>query len=210
MRLRLRLAAVAGLALAGLSGCSALGIGGSPGASPSGLPQPSYLVPATRGMVTPTPRTAAPALATTGGNWLKILTSLSAYGQWLVGNPNPALVGNVATPGCAMSGLLTRQLLGLLEGNAYVQTSPAVISSVVGPSPAPAGGQVILDVVAARPAEPVVSRASGAPTISTFTAFPATNLQVTLDRGTDGKWRFCTVEARTDSGAPDDPSVPLI
>jgi len=208
--MRLRPGAVAALALAALSGCSVLGTGGPPGASPSAPPPPSYPVRSAAGMLTPTPRTAAPPLATTSGSWLKILTSLSAYGQWLVGNPDPALVGNVATPGCAMNDLLTRQLLGLLEENAYVRTSPAVISSVAGPSPAPAGGQVTLEVVAARPAEPVLSRASGAPTISTFTAFPATALQVVLDRGTDRKWRFCTVEASADSGAPDDPSVPLI
>ena len=46
--------------------------------------------------------------------------------------------------------------------------------------------------------------------INTFAAMPVTSLQITLMRGADQKWRFCTVDATSDSGAPDDPSLPLL
>jgi hypothetical protein len=139
---------------------------------------------------------------------MPILKSLSAYGQWLLANPDPALVGNVATPGCAVGNMLADQVGGLLGSRAYVKTSPAVITSVLGPTTV-IGDQAVLDVVAARPAEPVLSRA-GARTISTFDAFPPQSLQITLDRGADKRWRFCSVESAADEGATDDPSVPLI
>ncbi|GIF23478.1 hypothetical protein Ate02nite_62080 [Paractinoplanes tereljensis] len=139
---------------------------------------------------------------------MPILTSLSAYGQWLLANPNPALVSNIATPGCAVANLLTQQINGLLSSNAYVRTSPAVFTSVLGPSPAP-GPQAVMDVIASRPAEPVLSR-TGAKVISTFNAYPQSTLQVTLDLGADKRWRFCSVQAATDEGSTDDPSVPLI
>jgi hypothetical protein len=73
-----------------------------------------------------------------------------------------------------------------------VKTSPAAIAGVLGPSPA-TGTQVVLDVVAARPAEPVKS-----------------SLQVTLDLGADKRWRFRAAESAADDGATDDPSVQLI
>jgi hypothetical protein len=63
--------------------------------------------------------------------------------------------------------------------------------------------------VASRPAEPVISRTGGR-TISTFDAFPQSTVQITLDLGADKRWRLCAVEAATDEGATDDPSVALL
>jgi hypothetical protein len=198
---------VLGLGALSLGGCAAAGA-----ATPTAVPSAHVSVsPSPIRVVTvavPKATTPAPALTNTGTSWMPIVTSLSAYGQWLLANPNPALVGNVATPGCAVANMLTEQINGLLESHATVKTSPAVITSVLGPSPA-TGTSVDLDVVAARPAEPVVSRKGGR-TISTFQALPQQTVQVTLDLGADKHWRFCAVESSTDEGATDDPSVPLV
>jgi hypothetical protein len=70
------------------------------------------------------------------------------------------------------------------------------------------GNEVLLNVTASRPQELVVSR-TGKP-ITVFAAMPPTALQITLFRAADNKWRFCMVDALSDSGAPDDPSVPLL
>ena len=196
-------------AVAALSGCAATtGATTTAAATPtpavSVSPSPMRVI----SIAVPKATSAAPALRNTGTSWLPILTSLSAYGQWLLANPNRALVGTVATPGCAVANLLSDQTDGLLGSRAYVKTAPATITSVLGPSPA-TGSQVVLEVIAARPAEPVVSRANGK-TISTFDAYPPSSLQVTLDLGADKKWRFCSVENTADAGATDDPSVPLI
>ena len=205
-------------AVAALSGCAATtGATTSAGTTPTATA--AAAAPGSSAGVSPSPMrvitvsvpkatSAAPALRTTGTAWMPILTSLSAYGQWLLANPDPALVGTVATPSCAVANLLSDQIDGLLGSRAYVKTAPATITSVLGPSPA-TGSQVVLQVIAARPAEPVVSRANGK-TISTFDAYPQSTLQVTLDLGADKHWRFCSVESSTDAGATDDPSVPLI
>ena len=196
-------------AVAALSGCAATtGATTTAAATPtpavSVSPSPMRVI----SIAVPKATSAAPALRNTGTSWLPILTSLSAYGQWLLANPNPALVGTVATPGRAVANLLSDQIDGLLGSRAYVKTAPATITSVLGPSPA-TGSQVVLQVIAARPAEPVVSRANGK-AISTFDAYPQSALQVTLDLGADKHWRFCSIENAADSGATDDPSVPLI
>lgn len=208
MRVRL---AVLGVALtAALSGCSAL-TGAAVTTSPTTAAPSTGVSPSPMRVVTiatPKPRTAAPALATTGSSWMPIVKSLSAYGQWLLGNPDPALVGNVATPGCGMATLLTQQINGLLNSKAYVQTTPATISQVVGPSPATTS-TVVLTVVAGRAAEPVVTR-SGAKTITSFTAYAPAVLHVTLNKGADNRWRFCDVQSIADMTSPDDPSVPLV
>jgi hypothetical protein len=206
-------------AVAALSGCAAT-TGTVVGASAVATSVPSVSVsPSPMRVITiavPKATSAPPALRNTGTSWMPILTSLSAYGQWLLANPDPALVGTVATPGCAAANLLSEQIDGLLRSRAYVKTAPATITSVLGPSPAPVpgpplvtGSQVVLQVIASRPAEPVVSRANGK-TISTFNAYPQSALEVTLDLGADKRWRFCAVENTADAGATDDPSVPLI
>ena len=195
-------------AVAALGGCATTTGATTAAATPiptvSVSPSPARVIT----VAVPKATSAAPALRNTGTSWMPILTSLSSYGQWLLANPNPALVGTVATPGCAVANLLSDQIDGLLGSRASVRTAPAAITSVLGPSPA-TGSQMVLRVIASRPAEPVLSRAEGK-TISTFDAYPQSALQVTLDLGADRRWRFCSVESATDAGATDDPSVPLI
>jgi hypothetical protein len=206
-------AGVGGVLLAALAGCSAL-LG--PAATPATPvpPAPSYTVPALT-VATAKPRIAAPALKTTGVAWPAVLASLSGYGQWLLANPDPALVGNVAMPGCSMYNLIAQQATALLRDQAYLQPAAPVFGPVTGPSPAPGttaavlGNEVTLDVTATRPIEAVLSRA-GAMQISSFDALPRTTLQITLFRPADNKWRFCTVNAEADTGAGNDPSVPLL
>jgi hypothetical protein len=128
-------------------------------------------------------------------------------------NPDPSRVGVVATPGCGMANLLSEQITGLLGSQAYLKPAAPVFVSVIGPSSAPTasgavGDRVVLEVTASRPSEPVIDRRGTR--ISAFDPLPPTALQISLDRGVDRRWRFCTVEPVTDSGAPDDPSVPLL
>ena len=85
--------------------------------------------------------------------------------------------------------------------------------SVIGPSSTPTGSgavgdRVVLEVTASRPGEPVLDRHGTQ--ITAFQPLPPTALQISLDRGADHRWRFCTVEPVSDSGAPGDPSVPLL
>jgi hypothetical protein len=211
MRRRLHLAVAASL-LAATAGCTVPA--GSTGAPAGSVPAPTYTVNVL-GVATPKPRTPAPALKITGAAWPAILASLARYGQWLLANPDPSLVGTVAVPGCSMYDLLSTQVEGLLWDQAYLRPSAPVLGLVVGPSPAPGtplavlGTSVTIDVTAYRAVEPVLSR-SKATQISAFPALPPTALRVTLQRGGAGKWRFCTVNAATDSGADEDPSVPLL
>jgi hypothetical protein len=158
----------------------------------------------------PKPRTPAPALKTTGAAWPTVLASLSGYGQWVLANPNPALVATIATPGCSMYNLLSQQVAGLLNGQAYLTPTPPVFGTVVGPTAVPAalGNQVTVKVIASRPAEPVVGR--NGRQFTQFQALPQTEMLITLDRGADGKWRFCSVNPWSDVGSPDDPSLPLL
>jgi hypothetical protein len=211
---------LAGGILSALTGCSVLG-GSSAAPSVSSTPAPSSSVswgPPAKVItaVTPKPRTAAPSLKTTGTAWPAILASLTRYGQWLLANPDPALVGAIAVPGCAMFNTVYEQADSLLRDKAYLKPSAAVFGVVTGPSLAPGtgvsalNGHVVLDVTVQRPAEAVVSR-SGAKQIGSYDALPAsTALQITLQQGADTKWRFCTVNALDDTGASDDPSVPLL
>jgi hypothetical protein len=196
-----------------LTGCSAL-LGATPVPSTSAVPQPSYSV-AVVTVPTPKPRTAAPALKTTGTAWPAILASLAGYGQWVLANPDPSKVANVALPGCAMYDLLSRQTTAMFEEQAYLQPSAPAFGLVTGPSPAPGstiavlGNQLTLDVSATRSSESVLSRSKATP-ISAFDALPTTALRITLNQGTDKRWRFCTVNAWSDTGEPDDPSVALL
>jgi hypothetical protein len=200
---------IGGALLVALAGCSALpGFAGGPAAPASAsAPVVTKPIPVVT-ITTPKPRTAAPALKTTGVAWPGILASLAGYGQWVLANPDPALVAPVAEPGCAMSNLMSQQAAGLLGDRAYLKPSPPGFGTVVGPSAA-VGNTVTLAVTATRPVETVLSRA-GAKPITVFDALPPTDLLITLYRGADTKWRFCTVEPRGDSGAPGDASVPLL
>jgi hypothetical protein len=196
--------AVLGVAtVAALSGCSAL-TGGSAsatattGATPatSGSPSPMRVISVTA----PAARSGAPALSTTGSNWKSIMTSLTGYGQWLLSSPDPSLVANVATPGCGMSTLLTQQINGLLNSNAYAKTTAPTITQVVGPA-ATTGGTVGLKMVASRAAEPVISTKKSSVTITTIVPYGATVFTVTLDKGSDSKWRLCDVTTADGSEA---------
>jgi hypothetical protein len=213
MRGRVVLGAMSAVvALGGLSGCAVLGLGPTPATSgapaSSKAPGSPKALPVLSGITTPKPKTAAPGLATTGAAWLPILTSLSGYGQWLLANPDPALIANIATPGCPMSDLIGPQLAALLRENAYVRTSPVAFTTAIGPSPV-AGTRITLTITASRVAEPVLSRTTNI-VITTYAPLPPTNVVVTLDKGTDGRWRLCTANPQGDSGDAGDPSVPLL
>jgi hypothetical protein len=186
-----------------LSGCSAVttGVTATPapaGPAPAGPTGPMRVI----AVATPKARTGAPGLATTGSNWPAITKSLTGYGQWLLGNPDPSRIANVAMPGCGMADLLGRQVGGLLDSGTYVRTTAPVITRVTGPS-APANGTVALSVVAGRAAEPVLSRANGT-TITTIAPVAPAVLAVTLAQGSDKKWRLCEVTG------PDGSEVPLL
>jgi hypothetical protein len=159
-------------------------------------------------VVTPKARTAVPAVKNTGTAWPAILASLAAYGQWSLANPDPATVAAVAVPGCSTANQLAEQMTGLLGSRALVKPSPVVFGIVTAPSPVTAGvSEVILNVTASRPAEPVLDRKGQQ--INTFQALPPTSLKITLNRGSDRKWRFCSIESIVD-GSPEDPTVALL
>jgi hypothetical protein len=147
----------------------------------------------------PEARSAAPALNTTGTAWSTILASLAGYGQWLLANPDPTKIGNVATPGCATANHLSRQVNGLLRSSAYLEPVPPVFEAVTGLVPADGatddvpGDKVTINVIASRPSQPVISLTGQQ--VTTFAPLPQTRLQITLDRGDDNKWRFCTITA---------------
>jgi hypothetical protein len=202
--------AVLGGVLVLASGCASSTTAGSPAvvattAGPKASPVPARVI----AIATPRAQSAAPGLKNTGAAWPAILASLAGYGQWLLANPDPAKIATIAEPGCGEANLLSTQVTGLLGSNLYVQPSPVVFTTVNGPSPVAAGvDSVTLDVTASRPTEPVLDRKRKQ--VTTFEALPQTSLQITLNRGSDQKWRLCTVDAMTDAGAPDDPSVALL
>jgi hypothetical protein len=192
--------------VATLSGCSALTgsatatSAATPAPRGSASPSPARVIT----IATPKAHSAAPGLSTTGSNWKSIVTSLTGYGQWLLGNPDPSMIANVATPGCGLTSLLGQQVNGLINSNTYVQSSAPVITQVVGPAASTStAGTVRLAVVAGRAAEPVLSQKKGT-TITTIAPYAPTTLSVTLSRGTDNKWRLCEV------AGPDGAEAPLL
>lgn len=77
-----------------------------------------------------------------------------------------------------------------------MQPVPPVITSVIGPS-GTIGAQVSVDVQMVRGSESVYQRAATG-TTHVRTGRPAlapTSLNLTLIRGTDARWRLCTVTA---------------
>lgn len=180
---------------------------------------PTAVTPASAGPVImavttpPRPTSKAPALATTSTTWPTVLTSLITYGQWLLANPNPALVPQIATPGCPANDQLSRELQSLIDDNSYVQPHPPMITRIWGPAPIPStattaatplGGQVTVGIQATRTAEPVIARNSTTRSLrsSTIAELPPTEFTITLNRGADNKWRFCgiTANAHPDAG----------
>jgi hypothetical protein len=199
-----------GTLLAAMAGCSALPGFAAPPPAPSASAAPAPTTPVrTLTIAVPKPRTAAPALRNTGTAWPAILASLSGYGQWVLANPDPALVGTIAEPGCAAATLIFEQAAALLRDRAYLQPSPSVLAAVNGPTGAAVGNRVTLDVTASRPSEPVLSRAGKRP-VTGFGALPPTALRVTLFRAADQKWRFCTVDPMPGAAVPGDPPLSLL
>jgi hypothetical protein len=193
--------AVLGVAVAAtLSGCSVVTTSVTPTstATPKATASPSPMK--VIAVATPKAHAAAPGLATTGANWQSIVKSLTGYGQWLLGNPDPSMIANVATAGCGMSDLLGLQVNGLLNSNTYIQTTAPTITQVLGPSAATTG-TVKLAVVASRAAEPVLSQKKST-TITTVGPYAPTILSVTLDKGSDNKWRLCEVTTPDGAEAP--------
>jgi hypothetical protein len=194
-------AAAGMLLLAAMTGCAVLTE--TPVAVTAEADDTAVLVPADPvervTIALPEPRSAAPGLRTTGTAWKTILPSLAGYGQWILANPDPAKVGDVATPGCAAANQLSRQVAGLLGSKAYLKPAAPVFEAVTGPTPtegatdAAVGNRVILTVIASRPSEPVLSRTGQQ--VSTVAPLQRTRLKITLDRGADNKWRFCTITA---------------
>ncbi|UQU62460.1 hypothetical protein COUCH_25925 [Couchioplanes caeruleus] len=197
-----------------LSGCAATATTAGTAAPPARSVSPAPALPVIVA-VTPKPRTPAPSVSNTGTAWPAMLASLSGYGQWLLANPDPAKVGTIAAPGCAVYDLISEQADGLLRDKAYVRPAKVTFGTVVGPSPAAGtpvsalGGHVTLDVTVSRPAEAVLSR-TGARPITSFPPLATTGLQITLVQGSDGRWRLCTADAQDDTAAADDPSVPFL
>ena len=193
MRRRPLLAAVAVLGTACLSGCATVATAATPA---TGTARPG---PTTTGSATPAkPTSAAPALATTGTAWPKIVTSITAYGQWLLANPNPALVSTIAVAGCGAHHDLTAELQSLVDQGAYVRTSPDVVTSVAGLTTVSSNNATV-DITVSRPAETVLDRkTTKIHEISTLPQLPPTGLHLTLIRGTDSHWRLCDISATLD------------
>jgi hypothetical protein len=92
-----------------------------PGAAPT--------TPTTRRVMTTTVPTTVPAysfddsvpppkLINTGTDYVAILKSLSAYGNWLAAHrPDPALVSDIVAPGTRQHELFTRDLMRLRDSN---------------------------------------------------------------------------------------------
>ncbi|MFI1988455.1 hypothetical protein [Actinoplanes sp. NPDC020271] len=204
-RRALRLTAVLASACA-LTGCAAF-------ASTTATVPPTSA--ATPGPVSTFVRTAppansiAPGLANTGSTLPTVVASLIKYGQWLIANPDPDKVGNVAAPGCAASNDLIRQTTSLVDQGAYVTTVTPTVTAVQWPSPvpsvssAPLGDEAVVTIRASRPAEALTMRTEGKETqvLSYLPALNATTVRISLFRGTDKKWRFCEVTTPTDPAA---------
>jgi hypothetical protein len=190
--------------VATLSGCSALTGSVTTTSAATAAPKVNASPSPARVITVATPKahSGAPGLSTTGSNWQSIVKSLTGYGQWLLGNPDPSMVANVATPGCGMANLLGQQVNGLINSNTYVQTSAPTITQVVGPS-ASTSGTVSVAVVASRAAEPVLSQKKGT-TITTIAPYAPTTFNVTLSQGSDKKWRLC------EAAGPDGAQAPLL
>jgi hypothetical protein len=199
--MRGKLGVVGVAVVATLSGCAATttSVTATSTAAPkvTASPTPMRVI----SVATPKAHAGAPGLSTAGSNWMPIVKSLAGYGQWLLGNPDPSMIGNVASPGCGVFDLLGQQVAGLLNSNTYVRTAAPTITRVVGPSAVPADGTVALMVVAGRGAEPVLNQRKGT-TIATVVPYAPTTLDVTLRLGSDKKWRLCEVTGPDGADAP--------
>ncbi|GIF14442.1 hypothetical protein [Actinoplanes teichomyceticus] len=198
----------------GLAGCTAFG-----STTTSVSPAPT-VIPGPVSTFVQTPVAAsnpAPSLANTGTNLPVVVGSLIKYGQWLIANPDPALVVNVAAPGCAAANQLIAETRSLVNQGAYVTTSTPVVTGLRWPSPSPSatsapfGDQVSLDIQVSRPAEAVTPRKTGAKTqvLAYLPELKATTVRISLIRGTDKRWRFCEVSTPLDGSLGDSISTLL-
>ena len=171
-------------------------------ATVTGPTTPTKLIAATPIPTPAAPTSKAPALTTTGTTWPKTVGSLLTYGQWLLANPNPALAATITVPGCAANDMLTAELQAYVEQRAYVQPAAPILPSITGPVGA-VGGQVTVDIQAVRGAEPVYQRPVSGSTTHVTTdrpQLPPTALSLSLIRGTDSRWRICTVTDPINAG----------
>ncbi|GID27226.1 hypothetical protein [Paractinoplanes brasiliensis] len=188
----MRLSALLAVAVATLGGC----------AGTSAPPRPSLSSPA--------PAAApAPVVENTGTAWPAIVGSLISYGQWLLGDPTPALADVITEPGCAGHDALTDELRSLVSTDAMVRTSPATVTSVSGS--AVSRDRAVVEATVSRAAEPVVVKghSSLSPSAKTIwledrAELPATVLTMTLVRSND-RWRFCEIVDK--AGDPDGEAI---
>lgn len=207
-RRALRLTAVLASACA-LTGCAAFTTGTTITAIPTTTATPGPT--STFVQTAPPANTSAPGLSTTGSNLPTIVGSLIKYGQWLVANPDPDKVANVAAPGCAASNDLIRQTKSLIDQGAYVTTATPTVSAVQWPSPSPSasavplGDQAVVTLRVSRPAEALTMRTTGKGTtvLSYLPELTSTTVRIALFRGTDKKWRFCEVTTPDDTSLAD-------
>ncbi len=188
-------------ALAALTGCATTTVT-TPASTAVAAPVKAVAVAA----ATPAPPTSkAPALATTGTTWPTVVGSLITYGQWLLANPNPTLTGNITVPGCAADNALQAELRSYVAQRAYVQPAAPELTSISGPT-GTIGGQVQVDIEAVRGSETVYQRTRAGSTthvVSGRAGLTPTGFSLTLIRGTDSHWRFCTVTVPADSADTD-------
>jgi hypothetical protein len=126
-----------------------------------------------------------------------VLASLITYGQWLRANPNPSLASTITVPGCGSANDLTTAITAMVADRQYLQPTKPVLTSVVGPSAGTvtsAVEEVTVAVRATRNSEARMAYTSGAATVlASEAALPSTFFRVGLIRGTDSRWRFCSV-----------------
>src|SRR4051794_18807500 len=98
MRVRSAVAATAilGGVLVLAGGCAASPTTVTAGGTTTPRPRVSATPARVITIATPKARTAPPALKNTGTSWPAILASLSAYGQWVLANPDPAKLAPIA------------------------------------------------------------------------------------------------------------------
>lgn len=178
-------------------------LGGCAGTSAQPRPSLSSAAPAA-------PAAApAPLVENTGTAWPAIVGSLISYGQWLLGDPTPALADVIAEPGCAGHDALTDELRSLVSADAVVRTSPATVTSVSGSSVS--RDRAVVEATVSRAAEPVVVRGNSSLSPSAKTIWledraelPTTVLTMTLVRSND-RWRFCEIVDK--AGDPDGEAI---
>ncbi|MEV6342629.1 hypothetical protein [Actinoplanes sp. NPDC051851] len=193
------------VALCGLAGCSALTASTT---STSVTPQTSATPGPTSTFVQTAPpsTTSAPTLANTGTNMSVVVASLIKYGQWLLTNPDPSKVTNMAEPGCAAANQLIAQTRSLIDQDAYVTTTTPTVTNWQYASPAPSSSATsvvsptTVTLRMSKVAEPVTPRsATSSTTVTSYLpALPSTTVQIVLNKGTDGKWRICQVSTPFD------------